>query len=170
MMLTKTNEVAHTDNRYTIKSITGSGLRESLAPDLVWRVFSEFEAPEYSDEGIEEFRKFIAPEAIERRMANRELFVWGCFDGPKIVGVIATRPPCHISLLFTDREYHRRGIAKALYETVLCHYKTGSDYKEVTVNSSPYALEAYRRLGFRDTSAEQTVNGLRFTPMKHTFR
>ena len=31
------------------------------AMDLVWRVFFEFEAPEYSEEGIAEFKVFIEP-------------------------------------------------------------------------------------------------------------
>lgn len=157
-------------NGYTIQSMNNDQLNQSQAMDLVWKVFLEFEAPEYTEEGIREFRQFIAPQAVEHRIANGELFVWGCFNGEKIIGVIATRPPCHISLLFVDKEYHRQGIAKALYETVLNHYINNSDYTTVTVNSSPYALEAYRRLAFQNTDVEQTVNGLRFIPMKNTFR
>jgi hypothetical protein len=34
------------------------------AIDLVWTVFKEFEAPDYSEEGIEEFRKFISYDCI----------------------------------------------------------------------------------------------------------
>lgn len=158
------------NNRYTMKSMNNEQLRKSQAMELVWKVFLEFEAPEYSDEGIREFKAFIAPDAVEHRVKGGELFVWGCFHGEKIIGVIATRPPCHISLLFVDKDYHYQGIARALYQTVLNHYKSNSDYTEATVNSSPYALEAYRRLGFLDTDIEQTVNGLRFIPMKHTFR
>lgn len=163
-------EVGEMNNRYTIKSMDSEQLDKSQAMDLVWKVFFAFEAPEYSDEGIREFKEFIAPHAVEYRIAKGELFVWGCFHGENIIGVIATRPPCHISLLFVDKDYHRQGIAKALYETVLDYYKSNSNYTEVTVNSSPYALEAYRRLGFLDTDTEQMVNGLRFVPMKHTFR
>ena len=158
------------DSHYQIIPINTDTSSIEKAMNLVWGVFLEFEAPEYSDEGIREFKNFITPQAVESRIANAELFVWGCFDGNKIVGVIATRPPCHISLLFVDKAYHRKGIAKALYQTVMGHYRDNSDYTEMTVNSSPYALEAYRRLGFLDTDSEQTVNGLRFIPMKHAFR
>jgi len=35
-------------------------------------------------------------------------------------------------------------------------------------NSSPYAVEIYRHLGFEPTDTEQAVNGLRFIPMKFT--
>lgn len=36
----------------------------------------------------------------------------------------------------------------------------------MTVNSSPYAVPVYEKLGFHATGSEQTVNGLRFTPME----
>jgi Acetyltransferases len=137
---------------------------------LVWRVFEEFEAPEYSAEGISEFKDFIALDAIMQRLAKKELLLWGCFDGENVIGVIAARKPCHISLLFVDKAYHRKGIARSLYNTLLDYFKTDSSHIEVTVNSSPYAVEAYRRLGFGVTDKEQTVNGIRYIPMNHVFR
>ena len=36
----------------------------------------------------------------------------------------------------------------------------------VTVNSSLYAVEAYRRLGFVETEPRRTVNGIPFVPMR----
>ena len=36
------------------------------------------------------------------------------------------------------------------------------------VNSSPYAVEIYRHLGFVPTDDEQSVDGLRFTPMQYS--
>ncbi|WP_460645598.1 GNAT family N-acetyltransferase [Lacrimispora brassicae] len=39
----------------------------------------------------------------------------------------------------------------------------------MTVNSSPYAVEIYHKLGFVDTDTEQLVNGIRFIPMEYTF-
>jgi len=142
----------------------------SAALDLVWRVFEEFEAPEYSEEGIEEFQEFIALDAMLQRLKEKKLCLWGCFEGENITGVIAARQPCHISLLFVDKAYHRRGIARSLYDTVLAHYTMNSSYNEVTVNSSPYAVEAYKRMGFVTTDQEQTVNGIRYIPMVHMFR
>ena len=37
-----------------------------------------------------------------------------------------------------------------------------------TVNSSPYAVEVYRHLGFVPTDDEKSVDGLRFTPMQYS--
>lgn len=154
--------------RRKIEKIQNGSLIQAL--ELVWQVFLEFEAPDYSEEGVREFKSFIELEAVRKKVAEGELLVWGCMDGDEIIGVLALRPPCHIALLFVDKRCHRQGIARALFETALGHCKANGDDREMTVNSSPYAAEAYRRLGFVDTGAEQTVNGIRFIPMKHTFQ
>ena len=39
----------------------------------------------------------------------------------------------------------------------------------LTVNASPYAVEFYRKIGFVDTGAEQTKDGIRYTPMLWIF-
>ena len=36
----------------------------------------------------------------------------------------------------------------------------------ITVNSSPYAVLVYRKLGFVETDTEQLADGMRYTPMK----
>lgn len=157
------------NSAYTIRTINRENLKQSGAMELVWRVFLEFEAPDYSEEGIQEFKRFIDLEEAAQRMDAGEMLLWGCFGEERLVGVIAGRLPGHVSLLFVDKKYHRQGIARALYHIMVDYYRAGGCC-EITVNSSPYAVEAYRRLGFVETGPEQTVNGLRFTPMKHTFR
>lgn len=98
-------------------------------------------------------------------MDKRELVLWGCFDGALLTGVIAAKSLNHISLLFVRKQYHRKGIARKLFEQAkaVC---AANGAKSITVNSSPYAVEAYRRLGFAATGEEQTINGIRFTPMR----
>ena len=62
-----------------------------------------------------------------------------------------------------DAAYHRWGIGRRLFEAMKQDYAR----KAFTVHSSPYAVEVYRHLGFAATGPEQTVNGLRFTPMEY---
>jgi GNAT superfamily N-acetyltransferase len=137
------------------------------ALDLVWNVFQEFEAPDYSKQGIEEFRKFIAYNSIIDKFDKGELYFWGCIDNDDLTGVITTRGINHICMLFVNKEYHRRGIARSLFQTVEERCKSENNISNITVNSSPYAIEVYHRLGFFDTDKELTVNGIRFTPMSY---
>ena len=84
-------------------------LKESEYPaalELAWRVFLEFEAPDYSREGVETFRK-----VLDDRDYRKEICVYGAFDGAVLVGMLATRQNgVHITLFFVDGKYHRRGI------------------------------------------------------------
>ena len=127
------------------------------ALDLVWAVFQKFEAPDYTPEGVEEFYKSIHDQDYLSRLA------WhGAFAGEALVGVIATRSAgTHIALFFVDGSHHRQGIGRQLFQAA-----RGAAPCKMTVHSSPYAVPVYHKLGFRDTGAEQTVCGLRFTPME----
>lgn len=135
--------------------------------DLVRKVFDEFETPYYSEEGIASFYKFIDINNMSEQYSNGSLYFYGCFVNDMIVGMIAVKDFVHISLLFVDKQYHRQGIAKKLFNVVLklCMEKNPS-LDAITVNSSPYAVEVYHRLGFVDTSSAQTVDGITYTPMK----
>lgn len=140
------------------------------ALELVWTVFQEFEAPDYSQQGIEEFRKFISYDSMIKQFETEEIFFWGCKVNHELTGIIATRGMNHICLLFVKKEFHRKGIAKRLFNIVLEKCKSVNSIYTITVNSSPYAVEVYHRLGFVDIEKEQTVNGMRFTPMIYSLK
>ena len=142
---------------YPVRRLTGEEIPQALA--LCWRVFQEFEAPEYSQEGIDHFRA-----SLEDQERIRELTVYGAFDGGKLAGTLCMRAPQHIGGFFVDPAYHRRGIGKKLFAAMRRDYAR----QVFTVNSSPYAVEVYRHLGFVPTDEEQTVDGLRFTPMQYS--
>ncbi len=140
-----------------IRKIEKSAFDEALS--LVWRVFQEYEAPDYTQQGIDEFYKSIHDEGF-----LSVLSMFGAFVNEELVGVIAARNQgSHIALFFVDGNYHRQGIGKKLFHKVLEY----SAVSRITVNSSPFAVPVYKKLGFLDTDGEQTVNGLRFTPMAY---
>lgn len=143
-----------------IRRIKKEEMKEAL--ELVWRVFLEYEAPDYSEEGIQEFKKAIDDTSW---VEARDFF--GAFENNKLLGVIATKDTSHIALLFVDGNHHRQGIGKKLFNLVNEINNKGF----FTVNSSPYAHEVYKHLGFIDTTdEEQCVMGLRFWPMKRVMK
>jgi len=132
------------------------------ALDLAWAVFSEYESPDYSAEGTEEFRKCIHDEGY-----LSGLHYYGTFDKEKLIGEIAIRPDRkHICFFFVDGRYHRRGIGTRMFRRLLEDYPN----ETITLNSSPYGLLFYKAIGFEPTDEEKTVNGIRFTPMKYEGR
>ena len=141
--------------KYPVRRLNADEIPAAL--DLCWDVFSQFEASEYSEKGICEFRK-----SLDDKERTRKLIFYGAFDGDKLVGTLCMREPQHIGGFFVKADYHRKGIGRNLFDTMRRDY-----YRQVfTVNSSPYAVEIYRHLGFKETDMEQTVNGIRFIPMR----
>lgn len=126
------------------------------AISLVNDVFMEFEAPVYSEEGIRTFKNFI-----NNGQALKDMTFFGAYEHNRIVGVLANRETTHISLFFVKKEYHKKGIGKALFNFMLENTKGD----EFTVNSSPYAVNIYEKLGFKKLSEEKLDDGIRYTPM-----
>ena len=129
-----------------------------LALDLVWEVFQQFEAPDYSEQGVNEFYR-----SIHDSQWFRMLQVFGAFEQNEMIGVIATRNyGNHVALFFVKGEYQKQGVGRRLFERIL---QEGS-VNVLTVNSSPYAVPVYHKFGFQDIDVEQTTNGIKYTPMK----
>jgi len=73
------------EQNFTIRRLFEDERQAAL--DLAWVVFSEYESPDYSSEGTEEFRKCLHDEAY-----LSGLHYYGAFDGEKLIGEIAIRP------------------------------------------------------------------------------
>ena len=116
--------------------------------NLVARVFEESAAPEYSAEGVQEFYRYIEPAAFRERTQTNHFSLIALVK-TKVVGMIEIRSYNHVSLLFVDRDYQRRGIAKVLLNQAIqiCQgYKPQPS--EISVNSSSFAVPIYEKLGF----------------------
>ena len=152
-----------------IRKITADEVESAMA--LALEVFMEFEAPDYGPSGVETFKKDIVenPEYLEN--ARQGLCpIYGAFDGDKIVSLMGMRSSkTHINLVFTKKAYHRQGIARAIFHYLLQEVLAENPTLEtLTLNSSPYGLPFYLKLGFTPVSEEQVINGIRFTPMKYS--
>ena len=138
------------------------------AMKLAWDTFVRFDAPDYSQEGIENFRKFVNDEMLRNMFLAGHYQLFVAMDGDKYVGMLSLREKKHISLLFVDEFYHRHGIASALLTFVRRYALTEEGVEKLTVNASPYAVEFYHKKGFKDLQSETVADGIRFTPMELT--
>lgn len=100
---------------YPVRRLTSKEIPQAL--ELCWRVFLEFEAPDYSPEGIAAFQA-----SLDDKERNRQMHFYGAFDGDTLVGVLSMRAPQHIGGFFVDSSYHRRGIGKNLFEAMRRDY------------------------------------------------
>lgn len=138
---------------------------EERVIDLVSRVFYQFVAPLYSDEGVTEFMKFADAFALAERIKGNSFVQVAELNG-EIIGIIEIREYSHIALFFVMQEYQCKGIGKELLNRALQKCITANpELTEITVNSSPNAVSSYRSLGFMVKDEEKTVNGIRFVQM-----
>lgn len=148
-----------------IKEIDALDLERAL--ELVNRVFSEFVAVDYSEQGRATFENYLKHknEEVANDLKTGHKKMWAYYRGDDIIGVISTRTVSHISLMFVDKNYHKQGIARELFNTVLEDLKNAGNLTQITVNSSPYAVHVYEHLGFVKTGEQQENDGIIFIPM-----
>ena len=134
-----------------IKQLDRSEYSDAIALSL--RVFIECDGAN----GLETFKSFIYNEEL-----MNELTIYGVFENKRLIGVMGTKnDSTHISIFFIDLEFQRKGIGKKLFEFAFMDQPS----KQITVNSSSYAVRFYENIGFTKTTEEQNANGLRYTPM-----
>lgn len=148
---------------------------------LAWKTFLKYEACDYTPQGIRSFEAFITDQTLYRMfvMGNYPMFV--ALQENQVVGMITLRSYSHISLLFVEDKFHKQGIGRKLI-IELCNYllrkasilnfqadnQSTKPLEElrVTVNSSPYGVGFYHKVGFKDLGPEIAKDGIRYTPME----
>ena len=139
-----------------IKKITSNEFNN--VKELVKKVFDNSVAKDYSDDGKEEFYKFVND---NEKLSS--LDIWGYYIEDSLIGVIGTRDEIsHISLFFVDNEFQRHSFGKKLLQTVV----EASKADVISVNSAPSAVNAYKYMGFSATDGEIENNGIKYVPME----
>ena len=121
------------------------------AMDLCWRVFQEFEAPDYPPEGVEAFYTYIS-----NTEQVKYLTAFGAWERHQLLGVLAAEGD-HIALFFVDPAVHRQGIGRRLFQA----YLSAGGWDCVTAHSSPmrwrstdiWAFHPRRRNSYRRTAS-----------------
>ena len=139
-----------------IKKITSNEYNNLKS--LVKETFDEFIAPDYSEEGRLEFYRFV-----ENDEKLNDLEIFGYYIEDRLIGVIGVdKEDKHISLFFVAKEFQRHSFGKKLLQTVLENF----DFDELSVHSSPNAVNAYKYMGFTKTDDVIETNGIKYVPME----
>jgi GNAT superfamily N-acetyltransferase len=134
--------------------------------DLALRVFEEFVAPQFSKEGVQEFRNHADPHLFLRRSQWNHFILIATTTQKEIVGMIEMRDYIHVALFFVDAELQCKGIGgELLRRAVAVCRRRNPEIATVTVNSAPNAVEIYERLGFRRAGPERCEDHIRSAPM-----
>lgn len=149
---------------YEIREAKASEWEDAM--ELAFQVFLKYEAREYGEEGTRSFAEFISDEFLKKMFLMGEYPLFVAVEGERILGLISLRSGNHISLLFVDEKYHRRGIGSALIRHLQEYLLQRTRYTKLTVNASPYGIPFYHQVGFRDIGEETMKDGIVYTPME----
>ncbi len=132
---------------------------------LIRAAFSQDVAPGYSQQGVQNFLAYVSQEQLVRRLEQGHL-TWVAHESATIVGVLQIRLPLHLCMLFVSPDTRRVGVARRLWDHAVHTLRAQHPEGVVTVNSSPYAVQAYEHLGFVRTGAVTDVGGIISQPME----
>lgn len=136
---------------------------------MIWRTFLRFEGRDYTQEGIRNFYDFITDDDLYVAFLKGEYQLMVALDGQKVIGAGSIRNRNHLSLLFVEEGYHRRGVGRAILTAVCDYLKQEAGEKYISLKAAPYAVNFYRRLGFRAVRPEEEYSGIRVTEMEKVF-
>jgi GNAT superfamily N-acetyltransferase len=131
---------------------------------LLRRAAEEFILHESTPEDGAVFLAEQGEEAVRAFVAKGFVYHIAEVDG-ELAGFIAVRERSHVYSLYVDKDFHRRGIARRLWETAR-DAATGPGHPGAfTVNASNHAVPFYAALGFVPTAPMQ-VGIVRYNPMR----
>lgn len=116
----------------------------AVASHLIESVSDVFSRSDFSEDGYKNFKEKVLDNGMRKNMKEGFMY-WGAFEESKLVGLIAIKRPNHLFNLFVLQDYHRKGIASALWDHMLSQLRL----ETVTVFSSRHAVGLYKSLGFQ---------------------
>ena len=134
--------------------------------NLIWNVFKEFVAPDYTQEGIDNFHtEFILGKRFREKFTVGNEVMYGAYIEDEILaGALSLSVNNTVSCIFVDGQYHRLGIGKKLFDTVKQEMRRRGA-AAIKLNASPYALPFYHNIGFEDIGEQAIYKGIVYTPM-----
>jgi len=98
-------------------------------------------------------------------LARGHVYHVAVVDG-ELAGFVAVRDHSHLFHLFVGKRWHRRGLARALWEKAREAAIAAGGDGVFTVNSSNFAVPVYEAFGFTRVGPTQCAKGLYFNPMR----
>jgi len=132
---------------------------------LLRELAREYIVHESPPEGASTFLAENDEMGVRGFLARGHVYHVAVIDGV-VAGFVAVRDRSHLFHLFVGKRWHRRGVARALWETARDAALAAGGDGAFTVNSSNFAVPVYEAFGFVRVGPTQCAKGLYFNPMR----
>ncbi|MBQ5949903.1 GNAT family N-acetyltransferase [Massilia sp. ST3] len=133
---------------------------------LLRELAKEYIVHESPPEGASTFLAENDEMGVRGFLARGHVYHVALVDG-QLAGFVAVRDRSHLFHLFVGKRWHRRGIARRLWEVARDAALAEGGEGAFTVNSSNYAVPVYEAFGFVRVAPTQCAKGLYFNPMRY---
>jgi len=167
----RTEIILYAKVRFPVQSCTDMLIRSLVASDipavatLLHALAREYIVHESPPEGAATFLAENGEMGVRGFVARGHVYHVAVIDG-ELAGFVAVRDCSHLFHLFVGARWHRRGVARALWETARAAALAGGGDGSFTVNSSNFAVPVYESFGFVRVGPTQCAKGLYFNPMR----
>lgn len=124
--------------------------------ELVDQIAKEFIFSNWKTEGINNFNLVNSQDFY----LDKSNLTYICINDNKIIGMVSLSNRKHLSLLFVDKQYQRKGIGKRLVEIV-----DNLVLGDLEVNADIYAKSFYEHIGFKLAGSLEKKDGISYYPM-----
>ena len=132
---------------------------------LLRELAREFIVHESTPEGASTFLTENNELGVRGFLARGHVYHVAVIDG-ELAGFVAMRDRSHVFHLFVGKRWHRRGVARALWDVAREAALAAGGGAAFTVNASNFAVPVYEAFGFVRAGPTQCVKGLYFNPMR----
>ena len=130
--------------------------------DLIIKTFKEFNGEDSTKEGIKFFTEMYKKENIEEKWLKDYVIIAKINN--KIIGVGRAKKGGWITHCYVDKEYMGKGIGSNLMNELENWIKLTKDDK-ILLNSSPSALQFYKKRGYKPAGNKLLYHGIPLYPM-----
>ena len=134
--------------------------------NMVWNTFLRFDGQDCTKEGRQSFYDFITDPNLFQAFAAGKYQVLVALDGDRVVGVGSLRNINHLSLLFVDEDYQLLGIGRSLMNGLCDYLRNEVGEKYMSLTAAPYAVDFYKKLGFKQVKPITNYSGVKVTAME----
>lgn len=157
-----------TELPYEVRWATADEWKPAMV--MIWKTFLKYEGQDYSPEGVQNFFEFITDDGLYKSFLDGRYQMMVAIDDGRVIGAGSIRSKNHLSLLFVDEDYHRRGVGSTLMNRLCEYLKREAGERFMSVQAAPYAVAFYQKLGFRIVKPEEDISGIRVTAMEKRLR
>ncbi|MCO8085827.1 GNAT family N-acetyltransferase [Acinetobacter lwoffii] len=118
----------------------------------------------------EEGRQRFQPEMIQTIFERPDIHYFVTEIDHQVIGVVAYMEPAHFMHFFLNQVYQGQGYGRRQMWHFLESEIRRQGHSIITVKSSLYALDIYKRFGFVETGQYTEEHGIRFIPMRKDYR